>query len=188
MRYAASRGQPVRAGDSRELEGFGLPGNENRSRFPVSAPRFERDQETESPMNHQGLNGPDAIDPELARFVGLFRDGRYWDSHEALETAWRRNDSRFYKGLILYASAFVHVGRHNAHGVRAQLRKTVHHLTPYAPSYLGFDVAAILRHAHQCLDRLSGGDCLNELSLPVLDWQPGHVRGDESELGPLQDP
>ena len=35
---------------------------------------------------------------------------RFWDSHEALEEAWRRNGSDFYQGLILYASFYKQCG------------------------------------------------------------------------------
>ena len=66
---------------------------------------------------------PDACLPDpLRRFLQLYGASRFWDSHEALEEAWRRGGSDFYQGLILYASAWVHWERRNAHGVRAQLK------------------------------------------------------------------
>jgi hypothetical protein len=130
---------------------------------------------------------PADIAPDLARFLTLFRDGRYWDSHEALEKAWRGNGSLFYKGLILYASAFVHAGRGNAHGVRAQLQKTMRHLETFAPHYLGFDVYAILEHARLCLDRMDDRDKGSRLPPPALDWDPARVRGDEIELDERHD-
>lgn len=88
---------------------------------------------------------PDA----LQRFLGLYASGRYWDSHEALEDAWRETRSDFYQALILYASAWVHWERGNAHGTGAQLAKTLDRLEGYSDTHLGFDVAAIRRH---CLD------------------------------------
>ena len=44
----------------------------------------------------------------LRRFLELYEASRFWDSHEALEEAWRRSGSDFYLGLILYASPWVH--------------------------------------------------------------------------------
>lgn len=131
---------------------------------------------------------PSAISPDLARFLALFHEGRYWDSHEALEHAWRGNASPFYKGLILYASAFVHAGRGNSHGVEAQLRKTIRQLEPFSPAYLGFDVDAILDHARRCMDCIDHGEEGSRLPPPVLDWDAFRVRGDELELDQLHEP
>ena len=61
----------------------------------------------------------------LRQFLELYGASRFWDSHEALEEAWRRSGSDFYQGLILHASAWVHWERRNAHGVWAQLNKTL---------------------------------------------------------------
>ena len=37
----------------------------------------------------------------LRQFLELYGASRFWDSHEALEEAWRRSGSDFYQGLIL---------------------------------------------------------------------------------------
>lgn len=89
----------------------------------------------------------------LRRFAELFNAGKYWESHEVLEGPWRENGSEFYHGLILYASAMVHVTRHNAHGVHAQLAKTERALEPYRPEHRGVDVEAIFRDAAARMER-----------------------------------
>ncbi len=83
----------------------------------------------------------------LHEFLRTFNAGRYWEAHEVLEAAWRANRSEFYHGLILYASAMVHVERGNAHGVAAQLAKATHALAPYRPRHMGVDVEGIFRDA-----------------------------------------
>lgn len=95
----------------------------------------------------------DTAPPALRRFTELFNGGKYWDSHEALEEAWRENGSEFYHGLILYASAMVHVTRQNPHGVRAQLTKAERVLSPYRPRHLGVDVDAIFDDAAARMER-----------------------------------
>ena len=80
---------------------------------------------TDSPPRPPETVGGRALPVPFRRFPELYRAGRFWDSHEALEDAWRANRSDFYQGLILYASAWGHRERRNAHGVRAQLRKAV---------------------------------------------------------------
>jgi len=129
-----------------------------------------------------------SLPPALVAFVELFDRGAYWESHEVLEGAWRASRSDFYKGLILLASAYVHVVRGNAHGVVAQLRKAEHHLQPYAPAYGGVDVAALLAHArraHRAVeDRLAGPTPNLPALVPHLPLvlSAAHVRGDEPEL------
>jgi len=117
---------------------------------------------------------------QLEDFVARFNRGSFWESHEILEAAWRETRSDFYQGLILFASAFVHVRRANLHGVRAQLAKAVSRLGGYRPSYLGVDVDAVLDAADAARRAVDVG------ILPVapnLTLDPTLIRGDEPELG-----
>ena len=125
----------------------------------------------------------------LDRFVVLFNRGEYWESHEALEDAWRATGSGFYHGLILFASAFVHARRGTRHGILAQLEKTERALEPYRPSHLGVDVEAILEHAARCRERVEpreappgGKDWADVVPFPTLSPDPAGIRGDEPEL------
>lgn len=133
------------------------------------------------------------VPPEpLVRFVGLVNRGRYWESHEVLEEAWRDEGSAFYHGLILYASAFVHARRGTPHGIRAQLAKAEEALAGHPSPYLGLDVEALLEHARRTRRRVeerSRGraedrevDWSEVVELPRLDLSRDHVRGDEPEL------
>lgn len=113
---------------------------------------------------------------------------RYWQSHEVLEGPWRQRGSDFFHGLILYASAFVHVLRGNAHGVVAQLDKAEMRLWGYRPFYLGIDVDALLAHVDRCRGLVKGcegaptEDWTGRVPLPQLRLEPDKVRGDEPEL------
>ncbi|HEY8485774.1 MAG TPA: DUF309 domain-containing protein [Limnochordales bacterium] len=124
----------------------------------------------------------------LRRFAELFNQGRYWHAHEALEQAWRVGRSRFYQGLIIYASAFVHAQRGNPRGVELQLQKVPAYLEPYRPSYLGVDVQAVLEHAARVLEhvRASGSRDVHTWRQawiwPHLPVDDAKVRGDEPEL------
>lgn len=88
--------------------------------------------------------GPSPFPPPLREFVRVFNEGRFWESHEVLEGPWRGMGSPFYQGLILFASAFVHLRRGNRHGILAQLDKAETRLRRYRPHYLGVDVEAVL--------------------------------------------
>jgi predicted metal-dependent hydrolase len=110
--------------------------------------------------------------------VARFNAGAFWESHEILEGGWRATGSDFYQGLILFASAFVHVRRANRHGVRAQLDKAVARLAAYRPAYLGVDVDALLDAADAARRAVDAG------LLPVapdLRLDPSLLRGDEPE-------
>ena len=140
-----------------------------------------------------------AFPEPFLRFVTLFNAGRFWDSHEALEDAWRETGSDFYHGLILYASAFVHAGRDNPHGIVAQLDKAERALRPYPSPYLGVDVEGLLAHADRCRRRVRERERERREALeeeepglavpwsrtapaPRLGLDPRDVRGDEPEL------
>jgi uncharacterized protein len=123
----------------------------------------------------------------LLDFIALFNRRAFWESHEALEASWRRNRSDFYQALILYASAFVHAQRRNAHGVAAQLDKAMRLLAPYRPSYLGLDVAVLLGHAEACRRAVATHSDVAPVEwsrlLPLrLEPDLALVRGDEMEL------
>jgi predicted metal-dependent hydrolase len=124
----------------------------------------------------------------LLRFAELFNRDAFWESHEVLERPWREARSGFYKGLILLASAWVHVQRGNPKGIEAQLRKAVRQLEAYRPAYLGVDVDGVLAHAEAALGavaRYRGAEWHRWESLlppPRLSLEPARVRGDEPEL------
>jgi predicted metal-dependent hydrolase len=125
-----------------------------------------------------------AFPAPLRHFLELYQAGRFWDSHEALEEAWRENRSDFYQGLILYASAWVHWERRNAHGVRAQLLKTQERLAAYPDAYLGLAVAELRAHCIEIRQEVarnpdSWPDYVSPLGLPL---SAERLRGDEVEL------
>jgi predicted metal-dependent hydrolase len=131
---------------------------------------------------------PQSLPAPLAEFVTVFNRGEHWHSHEVLEAAWRDGRSSFYHGLILLASALVHAGRGNAHGLAAQARKAAERLAPYRPNYLGLDVEAILAHL-ACCEQLARdprlpSDTILQESLLSLQLAPRGelIRGDEVEL------
>ena len=121
-------------------------------------------------------------------FVARFNEGKYWESHEVLEGPWRTHGSTFYKGLILYASAYVHVERGNARGITAQFQKAERQLAAYRPSYLGIDVDVLLANAEECRrlveasSHATGADWTMAIPRVRLEPVPTLLRGDEPEL------
>jgi uncharacterized protein len=139
-------------------------------------------------MTQRALTAAEAGGPAFARFLELFNRGDFWESHEALEEAWRETGSEFYHALILYASAFVHVERGNRHGIAAQLGKAQPLLERRRPGYLGIDVDGMLEHSAICRHIVAENrEAPNQawhvlVPLPRLSFDPARVRGDEPEL------
>ena len=126
--------------------------------------------------------------PSYLRFIELFNDEQFWESHEVLEQPWRENGSLFYKGMIIYASAFVHTQRGNPVGVRKQMVKAAGYLGMYAPHYMGLDVDHILSHGKVCLAVLDrtpparGEALISAIPFVSLRLEEHLVRGDEPEF------
>lgn len=95
---------------------------------------------------------------DLRAFLRLYAAGEFWESHEVLEGPWRRSRDPFTQALILYASAWVHWERGNAHGVQAQLAKALDRLDGLPSPRRGIDVDALRRHARASRDRVLVGD------------------------------
>lgn len=140
-------------------------------------------------MNRQRASIPETLANRplplpFRRFLDLYQAGRFWDAHETLEDSWRAGRSDFYQALILYASAWVHWERRNAHGVGAQLKKALHRLAAYPSSYLGIDVAALRSHCMAVRAIVSSDeDTWHSRVQPMpLTLSATRLRGDEVEL------
>lgn len=130
----------------------------------------------------------------LTEFVRLFNEEAFWECHEILEGPWRKDRSPFYHGLILYASAFVHLQRRNPHGVRAQLEKALKKLAPLPDAYLGVDLDSLRQEARRIERKVPAADAVRSsawadaIPYPVLALDPGRIRGDEAEISYPREP
>ncbi len=101
---------------------------------------------------------------------------------------WRRRGAGagaiYYQGLILYASAWVHWERRNAHGVRAQLNKTLARLDAYPAAYLGLDVAELRAHCVAVRQEVAENpdSWPDRVTALPLSLAASRLRGDEVEL------
>lgn len=77
----------------------------------------------------------------------LAREGRFFEAHEAFETAWRvcaADERDFFQGLVhVVVSAYQH-GRGRPVAGERQRVKALRRLAPFAPSHRGLDVAALI--------------------------------------------
>ena len=92
---------------------------------------------------------------DLARGLGLMRDGAYFEAHEALEDAWRAADPAekdFFQGLVHVTVAWYQAGRGNRVGFERQLEKAERRLTPFAPAHRGVDLDGVLAQVRAAVD------------------------------------
>jgi predicted metal-dependent hydrolase len=99
---------------------------------------------------------------EYAQFWRLWAQGEYFECHEVLEIAWRRETDvlrkRFLQGLIHCAVALVHVERKNSVGALGQLAKARAKLVD-AKSELfadsGYNCGALLEFVEQQIEKIN---------------------------------
>jgi uncharacterized protein len=96
------------------------------------------------------------VKDDLARGLGLMRDGAYFEAHEALEDAWRAADPAekdFFQGLVHVTVAWYQAGRRNRVGFERQLDKAERRLTPFAPSHREVDLDGVLAQVRSAATR-----------------------------------
>jgi hypothetical protein len=87
-----------------------------------------------------------SVDGSYQQGLELAREGRFFDAHEAFETAWRACDAPerdFFQGLVhVVVSAYQH-GRGRPIATERQRLKALRRLAAYEPAHRGLDVAAL---------------------------------------------
>lgn len=80
--------------------------------------------------------------------LDLFNEERYWESHEALESAWRVADGdekEILQGLILISAALVHLQKNEKDIALSLLKRALDKLDPHDGKYLNVDITALKR-------------------------------------------
>jgi hypothetical protein len=76
--------------------------------------------------------------------IDLFNEERYWESHEALESAWKKSigdEKEVLQGLILLAAALVHWQKNEELVTLSILRRSREKLVSHRTEYFGIDIA-----------------------------------------------
>jgi predicted metal-dependent hydrolase len=122
--------------------------------------------------------------PQDAHYLGYFEcfnRQMFYESHDVLEELWLMDregvNGAFYKGLIQFAGAFVHLQKHTAERPRlrpaAALFKLARtNLGKYPSIHLELDIGKILETIESWLGRLeAGGFCVN----PLMQGAPPRI-------------
>lgn len=114
-------------------------------------------------------------DPRYLAGVLLFNDGDFFEAHEVWEDLWADSgppERRFYQGLIQAAVGLLHFGNGNLRGAAKLYRSSRDYMAPYAPRYLGLDVAAFWRQMERCFAGVLGPEEPDRSLRPAEDLVP----------------
>jgi hypothetical protein len=98
-------------------------------------------------------------DPRYLAGVLLFNARDFFEAHEVWEDLWADSgppERRFYQGLIQAAVGLLHFGNGNLRGAAKLYRSSRDYMAPYAPQYLGLDVAGFWQDMEHCFGGVLG--------------------------------
>ena len=82
----------------------------------------------------------------IKKGLELFNEERYWESHEALEYAWRDSageEKEFLQGLILVAAALVHWQKNEKEVTLSVMRRALDKIAAISGEYSNVDIATL---------------------------------------------
>jgi predicted metal-dependent hydrolase len=113
--------------------------------------------------------------------IRLFNQREFFACHDALEELWTDTlgpERAFYQGLIHAAVSLFHFEEGNLGGARKMHDSTRRYLEPYAPEFMGLDLATFLADYESCFEPLLDagpqwpeGLVLDPETIPELHWK-----------------
>ena len=118
---------------------------------------MKKAEKIEGMLRDLAANEAAGLDPCYEGYFTCFNSQRYYEAHDVLEHLWlqaRDGNHAFYKGLIQFAGAFVHLQKqfqrphHPKDGSRARpavrlFQLAARNLAPYRPLHLHLDVERV---------------------------------------------
>ena len=97
--------------------------------------------------------------------IELFRQGRYFETHEEWEIAWRdapKADRDFYQGMVHLTVALYQAGRGNHVAARSQMHKARRRLAAYGMRYHDVALSALVPAVDEAVEQAiaSAGESL----------------------------
>lgn len=88
------------------------------------------------------------LDAHYLGYFECFNNRLFYEAHDVLEELWLpqrgKSDDGFYKGLIQFAGAFVHLQKNRLKPAAALFRLSRNYLSLYPPVYHSLDVARVI--------------------------------------------
>jgi predicted metal-dependent hydrolase len=86
--------------------------------------------------------------------LALFNEERYWESHEALEAAWRQAngaEKEILQGIILAAAALVHLQKNEKDVALSVMKRAYDKLAQYQGKRFGINISNLKETIHEML-------------------------------------
>ncbi|MBI3880325.1 MAG: DUF309 domain-containing protein [Verrucomicrobia bacterium] len=103
-----------------------------------------------------------ALDAHYLGYFRCFNEGLFYEAHDVLEELWLAQwhgpNHSFYKGLIQFAGAFVHLQKQRLRPAAALFKLARTNLEKYLATHEQLDVAAVLGHIAEWLARLEAAN------------------------------
>jgi predicted metal-dependent hydrolase len=136
----------------------------------------------------------EGFDPCYLAYFICFNTQQYYEAHDVLEHLWlQREDANqaFFKGLIQFAGAFVHLKKqsirpwHPTDGRRMRpavrlFALAARNLSPYSPQHMGLDVSRVLALARDHVARIEAS------GFSKNPWRPESAPKLELRLAPAR--
>ena len=143
-------------------------------------------------------NAPSEIDechgklhPQAIVGLELFNRGEFFESHEALETAWRDEPGpvrELYRGILQVAVAYLHIKRGNYVGARKMFRRCRPWLEPFPDTCRGINLGKLKRD-YQIVEsnmvRLGPAN-IKHLNLELIQPIEWHLEPEQSTRADLE--
>jgi uncharacterized protein len=114
-------------------------------------------------------------DPRLQKGIDEFNQQLFFECHETLEEIWLEehgDDRKFYQGIIQIAAGYFKLQQGVPAGSIKLWRMGLEKIMPYAPAYLGLNLALFTEAVKGSLDQLERNPQAREdsslVTIPVL--------------------
>ena len=116
------------------------------------------------------------LPPEVIKGLEYFNAGKYFEAHEELETAWRREKGpirELYRGVLQVGVAYYHIQRRNYNAALKMFSHCRQWLDPFPAECCGIDLARLRQDFERVEARLQQLDPSDRVT---FSFQPIHYR------------
>jgi uncharacterized protein len=141
----------------------------------VSKPLPQLPQTEPQPFDCQA-----ALPAEAIKGLEYFNEGKFFEAHEELETAWRREKGpirELYRGILQVGVAYLHIQRGNYEGARKMLLRCRQWLDPFPDECCGVNLARLrqdFERVENQLKSLESGAPVHFNFQPIFYRTPSH--------------